>query len=92
MKLLGLKLLYEISRYGYMKLLGLILSDSTWHSAMIRLKYKCSLHVVMECIEYINVIAGHRVVELCVYVSHRADSFICRISKPPRARRVRRSW
>jgi hypothetical protein len=50
------------------------------------------LHVVMECIEYINVIAGHRVVELCVYVSHRADSFICRISKPPRARRVRRSW
>ena len=27
MKLLGLKLLYEISRYGYMKLLGLILSE-----------------------------------------------------------------
>jgi len=27
MKLLGLKLLFEISRYGYMKLLGLILSE-----------------------------------------------------------------
>jgi hypothetical protein len=31
------------------------------------------------------VIAGHRAVELCVYVSDRAGSFICRISKPPRA-------
>jgi hypothetical protein len=31
---------------------------------------------------------GHRVVELCVYVSHRADSFICRISKPPRVGEV----
>jgi hypothetical protein len=34
------------------------------------------------------VIVGHRAVELCVYVSHRADSFICRISKPPRAGEV----
>jgi hypothetical protein len=34
------------------------------------------------------VIAGHHVVELYVYVSHRADSFICRISKTPRAREV----
>jgi hypothetical protein len=37
---------------------------------------------------YICVIAGHHVVELCVYVSHRANSFICRISKPPRAGEV----
>jgi hypothetical protein len=37
---------------------------------------------------YICVIAGHRAVELCVYVSHRADSFIYRISKPPRAGEV----
>jgi hypothetical protein len=34
------------------------------------------------------VIVGHRAVELCVYVSHCADSFICRISKPPRAGEV----
>jgi hypothetical protein len=34
------------------------------------------------------VIANHRDVELCVYVSHRVDSFICRISKPPRAGEV----
>jgi hypothetical protein len=34
---------------------------------------------------WLYVIAGHRAVELCVDVSHRADSFICRISKPPRA-------
>jgi hypothetical protein len=34
------------------------------------------------------VIAGHLVVELSVDVSHRADSFICRISKPPRAGEV----
>jgi hypothetical protein len=34
------------------------------------------------------VIAGHRAVELCVYVSHRADIFIYRISKPPRAGEV----
>jgi hypothetical protein len=34
------------------------------------------------------VIVGHRAVKLCVYVSHRADSFICRISKPPRAGEV----
>jgi hypothetical protein len=33
-------------------------------------------------------IAGHRAVELCVDVSHRADSFIYRISKPPRAGEV----
>jgi hypothetical protein len=33
-------------------------------------------------------IAGHRAVDLCVDVSHRADSFICRISKPPRAGEV----
>jgi hypothetical protein len=33
-------------------------------------------------------IVGHRVVELCVDVSHRADSFIYRISKPPRAGEV----
>jgi hypothetical protein len=30
-------------------------------------------------------IVGHRAVELYVNVSHRADTFICRISKPPRA-------
>jgi hypothetical protein len=36
---------------------------------------------------YIYVIVGHRVVELCMYVSHRADSF-CRISKPPCAGEV----
>jgi hypothetical protein len=34
------------------------------------------------------VIAGHRAVELCVDVSHRADTFICRISKPSRAGEV----
>jgi hypothetical protein len=34
------------------------------------------------------VIVGHRVVELCVYVSHRADTFICGISKPPREEEV----
>ena len=33
-------------------------------------------------------ISGHRVVELCVEDSHRAESFICRISKPPRAGEV----
>ena len=37
---------------------------------------------------YMCVIAGHRAVELCVEDSHRADSFICRISKPPRAGEV----
>jgi hypothetical protein len=37
---------------------------------------------------WLYVIAGHRAVELCVDVSHRADSFICRISKPPRAGEV----
>jgi ribonucleotide reductase beta subunit family protein with ferritin-like domain len=37
---------------------------------------------------YIYVIVGHRAVELCVYVSHRVDGFICRISKPPRAGEV----
>jgi hypothetical protein len=34
------------------------------------------------------VIAGHRAVELRVDVRHRADSFICRISKPPCAGEV----
>jgi hypothetical protein len=34
------------------------------------------------------VIAGHRAVELYVYVSHRADSFIFSILKPPRAGEV----
>jgi hypothetical protein len=34
------------------------------------------------------VIAGHRVVEICVVVSHRADTFICRFYKPPRAGEV----
>ena len=33
-------------------------------------------------------IAGHRAVELCVDVSHRAENLICRISKPPRAGEV----
>ena len=33
-------------------------------------------------------IAGHRAVELLVEDSHRADTFICRISKPPRAGEV----
>jgi hypothetical protein len=37
---------------------------------------------------YIYVIAGHRAIELCVYVSHHTDSFICRISKPPCAGEV----
>ena len=32
--------------------------------------------------------SGHRAVELCVDVSHHADSFICRILKPPRAGEV----
>jgi hypothetical protein len=32
---------------------------------------------------WLYVIAGHRAVELCVDVSHRADSFICRFYKPP---------
>jgi hypothetical protein len=40
--------------------------------------YKVSVTVVL-------LIAGHRAVELCVDVIHCADSFICRISKPPRA-------
>jgi hypothetical protein len=79
-----------------MKLLGLILSDSTRHSVMIRLKYKCSLHVAMEWIEYIYiyicvcvcVIVGHRAIEICVVVSHHADTFICRFYKPPRAGEV----
>jgi hypothetical protein len=34
------------------------------------------------------VIAGHRAIELCVDVSRRADTFICRISKLPRAGEV----
>jgi hypothetical protein len=36
----------------------------------------------------LDVSAGHRAVELCVDVSHRADTFICRISKLPRAGEV----
>jgi hypothetical protein len=34
------------------------------------------------------VIFGHRVVELCVDVSHGADTFICKILKHPRAGEV----
>jgi hypothetical protein len=34
------------------------------------------------------VIAGHRAVEICVVVSHRDDTFICRFYKPPRAGEV----
>jgi hypothetical protein len=34
------------------------------------------------------VIVGHRAVEICVDVSHRADTFICRFLKPPRAGKV----
>jgi hypothetical protein len=54
-----------------------------------RLKKECQTlkHAWIEYI-YICVIAGHRAVELCVYASHHADSFICRISKPPRAGEV----
>jgi hypothetical protein len=37
---------------------------------------------------YIDVIVGHRVVEICVVVSHRADTFICRFWTPPRAGEV----
>ena len=33
-------------------------------------------------------IAGHRAVELCVEDNHRADTFICRILKLPRAGEV----
>jgi hypothetical protein len=34
------------------------------------------------------VIVGHRAVELCIDVSHRDDTFICMISKPPHAGEV----
>jgi hypothetical protein len=34
------------------------------------------------------VIVGHRAVEICVDVSHRADTFICRFWKPPRTGEV----
>jgi hypothetical protein len=34
------------------------------------------------------VIAGYRVIELLVEDSHRADTFICRISKPSRVGEV----
>jgi hypothetical protein len=34
------------------------------------------------------VIVGHRVVEICVDVSHRAATFICRFWKPPLAGEV----
>jgi hypothetical protein len=56
--------------------------------ADIYMNYVVELCVDVSWIGYIYVIVGHRVVELCVYVSHRADSFICRISKPPRAGEV----
>jgi hypothetical protein len=36
----------------------------------------------------IYVIVGHHAIELCVDVIHRADTFICRISKPPHAGEV----
>jgi hypothetical protein len=39
-------------------------------------------------IENIFVIGGHRVVDICMDVSHRVVSFICRFWKPPRAREV----
>jgi hypothetical protein len=34
------------------------------------------------------VIVDHRVVEICVVVNHRVDTFICRFYKPPRAGEV----
>jgi hypothetical protein len=34
------------------------------------------------------VIVVHRVVDICVDVSHRGASFICRFRKPPRAGEV----
>jgi hypothetical protein len=34
------------------------------------------------------VIVGHRAVEICVDVSHRADTFICRFWKPSCAREM----
>jgi hypothetical protein len=48
------------------------------------IEIKCSFCMWL----WLYVIAGHRAVELCMYVSHRADSFICRISKPPRTGEV----
>jgi hypothetical protein len=36
----------------------------------------------------LNVIVGHRAVDICVNVSHRAVTFICRFWKPPRAGEV----
>jgi hypothetical protein len=33
-------------------------------------------------------IVGHHAVELCMDISHRVDSFICKISKPPHAGEV----
>jgi hypothetical protein len=50
--------------------------------------YIYELCVYVSWIGYICVIAGHRAVELCVYVSHRVDSFIFRILKLPRAGEV----
>jgi hypothetical protein len=38
------------------------------------------------------VIVGHRAIELYVDVSHIADTFICRISKLPRAGEVLRKF
>jgi hypothetical protein len=34
------------------------------------------------------VIIDHRAIDICVDVSHHADTFICRISKLPRAGEV----
>jgi hypothetical protein len=52
------------------------------------MNYAVELCVDVSWIGYIYMIAGHHAVELCVYVGHRADSFICRILKPPRAGEV----
>jgi hypothetical protein len=52
------------------------------------MNYVIELCVDVSWIEYICVIADHRAFELCVYVSYRVDSFICRISKPPHAGEV----
>jgi hypothetical protein len=37
---------------------------------------------------YIDVIVGHRAVEICVDVSHHAATFICRFWTPPHAAEV----